>query len=112
LLNAPLDDTLLLWVAPGSACSSADFINRASTVLQQLKQVFDRRLWIAAEFFLMAGDAERKRALIQLSAQLQIPVCAAGGVQMHHASRRQLRDVLTAIRVGKPVTELGFLLPA
>jgi error-prone DNA polymerase len=112
LLNAPLEDTLLLWVAPASADNSADFIQRSRTVLQQLKQVFDGRLWIAAEFFLMAGDAERKQALMQLSEQLQIPVCAAGGVQMHHSSRRPLRDVLTAIRLGKPVAELGFLLPA
>lgn len=35
---------------------------------------------------------------------------AAGGVQMHRRGRRAMHDVLTAIRLGKPVGECGFAL--
>lgn len=112
LLAAPLTDTLLLWIAPHSADDTAHFMSHSRDILERLQRVFENRLWIAAEFFLMAGDAEKHHALLQLSQDTGIPVCAAGGVQMHHASRRPLRDVLTAIRLGKPVAELGFALPA
>ncbi len=112
LLNAPLHDTLLLWIAPQNADHPADFLRQSKNILQRLQRVFENRLWIAAEFFLSAGDADRQQALLQLSRESGIPVCASGGVQMHHASRRPLRDVLTAIRLGKPVADLGFELPA
>jgi error-prone DNA polymerase len=57
----------------------------------QLCAVFGLRLWLAAKF--------------------NIPICAAGGVQMHDPQRRPLRDTLTAVRLGKQVSKLGFELP-
>lgn len=112
LLTSALSDTLLLWIAPHSAANATDFSRQSKAVLQSLHKQFEGRIWIGAEFFLMAGDEDRCYALKQLSEETGIPVCAAGGVQMHHVSRRPLRDVLTAIRLGKPVDELGFELPA
>jgi len=112
LLSSLLDDTLLLWIPPEQISRGEEFLLQSQKNLQQLKKVFAGRIWIAAEFFLQSTDAVKKQLLIQLSSTLDIPVCAAGGVQMHHGSRRQLRDVLTAIRLNKPVAELGFALPA
>jgi DNA polymerase III alpha subunit len=43
---------------------------------------------------------------------LQLPLTASGGALMHCAERKPLHDVLTAIRLIKPVSECGYeLLP-
>ncbi|HEX2241910.1 MAG TPA: error-prone DNA polymerase, partial [Gammaproteobacteria bacterium] len=42
--------------------------------------------------------------------KLGLPLCAAGAVHMHTRSRRALQDTLTAIRLGKPLSELGLAL--
>ena len=41
--------------------------------------------------------------LKELSRQSGLPLVAAGDVHMHVRSRRRLQDVLTAMRLGKPV---------
>ena len=48
--------------------------------------------------------------LEELSRQSGLPLVAAGDVHMHVRSRRRLQDVLTAIRLGKPVAECGHAL--
>ena len=42
-----------------------------------------------------------------MSSQFALPLVAAGDVHMHVRSRRRLQDVLTAIRLGKPVAQCG-----
>ena len=42
-----------------------------------------------------------------MSRQFGLPLVAAGDVHMHVRSRRRLQDVLTAIRLGKPVAQCG-----
>ena len=111
LLQAPLSDVLLLWLPPPRVSCIRAFEQQATTVLQQLKAVFGQRLWIGAGLFLQQGDEDKKNALRRLSAALLIPVCATGSVTMHHPRRLPLRDTLTAIRLGKPVSRLGFDLP-
>lgn len=111
LYEADLSDALLLWVPPPQVKYVARFEREVTPVLQKLMQVFNTRLWITAEFFLEQGDENKKAMLNRLASALDIPICAAGGVSMHDPGRQQLRDTLTAIRLGKPVSELGFELP-
>ena len=67
-------------------------------------------LWLAAELLLQADDDAWLAALQQASAATGIPLVAAGDVHMHLRSRKPLQDVMTAVRLGRPVAECGFAL--
>lgn len=113
------NDCLALWLSPpqaftgsqGTLCTHG-FIDACAPNLRWLAERFPGRLWISAQLFLEADDPERLTALRALATHTGIPICASGGVQMHHPQRRPLRDTLTAIRLGTPVAELAFALPA
>jgi DNA polymerase III alpha subunit len=53
------------------------------------------------------ADSARFDRLAALGAMLGIPTVAAASPMMHHGSRRRLTDVLTAIRLGTRVDDLG-----
>ena len=72
---------------------------------QRLREVFDGRLWIAAELLCGADDRGRLLYVQQLAAAAHLPLVAAGDVHMHLRSRRPLQDTLTAIRLGLPVAD-------
>ena len=72
-----------------------------------LKERFDGRAWIAAELHCGPNDRTRLEALKRLSEKTHIPLVAAGDVHMHVRSRRKLQDVLTAVRLGRPVAQCG-----
>ena len=98
LLTEPLDGCLLLWLDGDEAD------------LQGLAQRFAGRTWLVAELFATA-DREQRMADCQAQAQrLDLPVVAAGDVHMHARGRRALQDTLTAIRLGRPIAELGYAL--
>ncbi|MEC9406140.1 MAG: error-prone DNA polymerase [Pseudomonadota bacterium] len=98
LLTEPLDGCLLLWLDGDEAG------------LQALAQRFAGRTWLVAELFATA-DREQRLADWQAQAQrLGLPVVAAGDVHMHARGRRALQDTLTAIRLGRPIAELGYAL--
>ncbi len=68
---------------------------------------FTGRCWLAVELLRVLDDEmwlHRLREVNELSA---IPLVASGDVHMHVRSRRALHDVLTATRIGKPLTECG-----
>ena len=52
-------------------------------------------------------DAARFHRMARLAATLGIPPVAAACPLMHHASRRRMADVLTAIRMGRRIDDLG-----
>ncbi len=108
LAGQNLSACLALWIAPGSL--SAD-LAESREPLRFLARLFPDRLWLAVELWLQGDDREQLARLQAVGQALQLPLCAAGGVQMHRRSRRPLRDTLTAIRLTKPVAELGFALP-
>ncbi len=73
---------------------------------------FASRAWIALELLHRLDDdclLERLRALSQRHG---LPLVAAGDVHMHVRSRKPLQDTLTAIRLGKPLSECGLALQA
>jgi error-prone DNA polymerase len=68
---------------------------------------FPGNAWIAAELHCGPNDHAKLSTLKELSAQSGLPLAAAGDVHMHVRSRRRLQDVLTAVRLGKPVAQCG-----
>ena len=77
-----------------------------------LKERCGERLWLAAELLNDGCDRQRLREWRGLGKRLGIRLVASGNVHMHCRERRMLRDTLTAIRLGKPLDELGFELRA
>ncbi|MBI5927308.1 MAG: error-prone DNA polymerase [Aquabacterium sp.] len=75
---------------------------------QWLKQHFGGRCWLALEQHQQLDDAIWLRTLRHVSDTVRVPLVAAGDVHMHARSRKPLQDVLTAIRIGKPLPECGL----
>lgn len=76
------------------------------------KAVFQDRLWLALTLLHHPRDDAHRRLVETLAVRYQIPIVATGDVRMHVRSRKPVLDVLTAIRLGKPVSECGFQLTA
>ncbi|HEY9103338.1 error-prone DNA polymerase [Chitinimonas sp.] len=92
---------LALWLADDAAGASDG---------HWLAACFPERAWIAVELLQQAGDRERLHDLLALGRLCGLPCVASGDVHMHLRSRRMLQDVLTAIRLGKPVAQCGLAL--
>ena len=72
------------------------------------KQLFGARLWLALELWRDLDDDLWQQTLEQAGAATGVPLVAAGNVHMHVRSRKPLQDVISAVRLGKPVAECGF----
>ena len=71
---------------------------------------FMGRCWLGVNLLRLLDDEMwlyRLRAVSELTA---IPLVATGDVHFHVRSRKPLQDVMTATRVGKPLTECGLAL--
>ena len=75
-----------------------------------LKERFAGNCWIAAELHCGPNDRAKLNSLTKLSKDFALPLVAAGDVHMHVRSRWRLQDVLTAVRLGKPVAQCGHAL--
>ncbi|WP_264812885.1 PHP domain-containing protein, partial [Gluconacetobacter sacchari] len=53
------------------------------------------------------GDQARLQALVDLAGRTGVPTVVVGDVLYHDAQRHILQDVLTAIRLGAPLDQLG-----
>lgn len=71
-------------------------------------RLFSGRCWLAVELLHHLSDAVWLHKLRELSVATAIPLVAAGDVHMHVRSRKPLQDVMTAIRVGRPLTDCGL----
>jgi error-prone DNA polymerase len=92
---------LALWV-PGTDTSAAPW----------LAERFAGRAWIAVELHCGPNDRAKLQELGELGRRYALPLVAAGDVHMHVRSRKPLHDILTAVRLGKPVAQCGqALLP-
>jgi error-prone DNA polymerase len=74
---------------------------------QWFAECFQGRGWIAVGLHLGPNDRARLAALRELGRASGLPLVAAGDVHMSAPSRQPLQDVLTAIRLGKPVQDCG-----
>jgi DNA-directed DNA polymerase III PolC len=110
LARADLEDALagclIIWLPRA---------NKAAWQAQEeeggwLRERFAGRLWIGVELITCGHDTRRLQLLEALGKKLELPCVAAGDVHMHRRSRRALQDVLTAIRVRKPLQAAGYAL--
>ena len=90
---------LVLWL-PGVAADRRDGA--------WLKERFPRRLWLAAELLMTGRDQALLARWRQVAAKLGVPMLASGNVHMHCRERRMLQDTLAAVRLSKPLHEMGF----
>ncbi|MCX7248304.1 MAG: error-prone DNA polymerase [Burkholderiales bacterium] len=95
---------VLLAFSPGISFEAA-----CATTLQA-RRFFTSNLWLCVELLLGLDDALCLHSLRQLSRITGVPLVASGNVHMHLRSRKPLQDVMTAIRLGRPVSECGFAL--
>ena len=66
------------------------------------------RSWIGLTLLGRAFDEAHDAAIEEVALQHGMRVVAAGQVCMHVRSRKPLHDTLTAVRLGKPVSECGY----
>ena len=69
---------------------------------------FQGRCWFGVDQLRLLDDEMWLHRLREVSALTEIPLVAAGDVHFHVRSRKPLQDVMTATRVGKPLTECGL----
>ncbi|TVS13361.1 MAG: error-prone DNA polymerase [Gammaproteobacteria bacterium] len=101
-LERGLDACLALWLPdPHQSRDANDDLG------SRLKAAFLDRLWIALELFCEGDDLDRTAELLTLAIRLDLPMTAAGDVHLHDPARKPLQDILTAIRLQRPVAELG-----
>lgn len=75
-----------------------------------LKQHFPQRGWIGVQMPGQLCDRYWLTALEDVSAREAVPLVACTGALMHQKSRKPLQDVLTALRVHRPLAAAGFAL--
>jgi len=103
-LEDALDGCLIIWLPHAGRGSPP----RHDEDGRWLRERFQGRLWIGVELLTSGFDMRRLETLEALGKTLQLPSVAVGDVHMHRRSRRALQDVLTAIRLGKPLQAAGY----
>ncbi|AKJ30221.1 error-prone DNA polymerase [Caldimonas brevitalea] len=98
-----LADCVVLYV-PGRGAS----FDTVYTQARWFAHHFELRAWLAVELLHGLDDTAWLHKAREVSRLTGLRLVAAGDVHMHVRSRKPLQDTLTAIRVGKPLTECGF----
>ncbi|MEO7760288.1 MAG: error-prone DNA polymerase [Casimicrobiaceae bacterium] len=97
-LDRGIDDCLALLI--GAATTTIEDA-------QWLRAAGPGRAWLAVELLHGPDDIALLDHLRAIGGAANVPLVAAGGVQFHQRSRKQLHDVLTAIRLRIPLSEAG-----
>jgi error-prone DNA polymerase len=105
-LENALPGCLIIWLPRADEA----ILQQQETDGSWLRERFAERLWIGVELLSGGHDARRLQLLETLGNKFKLPCVAAGDVHMHRRSRRALQDVLTAIRVRKPLQAAGYAL--
>ena len=100
---------LALWL-PGSEQQQDWNEQQAQQDLTWLAGQFPQRTWIAVENLLAGNQAQRLKILQRLGEHAGVPLCASGDVHMHVRNRKIVQDTLSAIREGRPLSEMGYRL--
>jgi error-prone DNA polymerase len=102
---AKLADCVVIAV-PERSSSQAQTDDTARWLLQQ----FLGRCWLGVDQLRRIDDEMLLHRLRESSALTAVPLVALGDVQMHLRSRKPLHDVITATRIGQPLTQCGHAL--
>lgn len=84
----------------------------AYAISMRFSAIFGSQVWLMVTLGLDGSDELQRQRLQQLSDVSGVPLVAVGQVHMHRRSRKPLHDVMTAIRLRKPVSDCGFALQA
>ncbi|MCY0389558.1 error-prone DNA polymerase [Robbsia sp. Bb-Pol-6] len=69
---------------------------------------FPGRAWLGLTLHARAMDDIHRGVVERVAARAGLRVVALGGVTMHVRSRKPLHDVLSAVRLGRPVGQCGY----
>lgn len=109
-LPTPAQAHLCLKKANGP--SPSDTTDSIWVACNQLREATQGRLWIGLTRTLDGHDEELTQWRQILARVWSLPVVACGAVLCHEANRQPLQDVLTAIRLNKPLQACGYELQA
>jgi error-prone DNA polymerase len=76
--------------------------------LRRLQSTFPAGAYLALTLRRRPGDALRLHDLSNLAAQAGVPTVVTNDVLFHHPDQRLLQDVVTCVRHGCTIDELGF----
>jgi error-prone DNA polymerase len=77
------------------------------TTLQRYRDIFPHRCYLAVHLHRGSEDERELERMIELGRRTRLPLAACNDVHYHDPARRPLQDVVTAIRHGVTVAELG-----
>ena len=103
-INGPELDDCVVLISPKRMSEPAQLESVAKWLLDN----FLGRCWLGVEQLRVLDDEMWLHRLREVSALTAIPLVATGDAHFHVRSRKPLQDVLTATRVGKPLTECGL----
>jgi len=90
-----------------AACGLAGAPAKPQAALLRYRELFADRCYAVAELHRGADDRRRLGQMRRLAREAGLPLVAANDVHYHVRRRRPLHDVLTAVRHGCTVAELG-----
>ena len=102
----PVAHLATLWLPDATADASEEGWSAGRWVSER----FGAHAWLAVELHATGDDRARCEALVALGQRLGLRCVAAGGALMHARGRRALADLVTAIRLGRPVADCGHAL--
>jgi len=105
--GSALDDCLVI-ACPSREATESQLIDVSRWLLTH----FLGRCWLGVELLRQIDDEMWLHRLRRTHEATEIPLVAVGDVYMHVRSRKPLQDVMTATRLGKPLTECGLALQA
>jgi error-prone DNA polymerase len=106
--SGALDDCQVLMALP--AATGPEHLAAQLAQAHWLQAHFTQRSALALALHHSIEDTRWLHRLRELSACSGLPLVATGDVHMHRRSRKPLQDVLTAIRLGCPLSECGLTL--
>jgi error-prone DNA polymerase len=90
---------LLACVLPGQGATASGLV--------RYREVFADRCYALAELHRGPDDRRQLQRLLKTARQARVPIAAANDVHYHCRERQPLQEVLTAVRHGCTVAELG-----
>ncbi len=102
LLGGVLDDCVVI-ACPQRHAKAEDLLQLGRWLLTH----FIGRAWLGLDQLRRSDDEIRLERLRAVSAETEIPLVAVGDSTMHVRGRKALMDVMTAVRLRKPLTECG-----
>ena len=102
---AALADCIAIAVPPRHATPA-----QTGATARWLLGAFLGRCWLGVTQLRLFDDELHLQHLREASALTAVPLVAVGDVHMHVRSRKPLQDVLTATRIGRPLTDCGYAL--